>query len=178
MNILETERLILRHLQPDDLESLYVLYCDPEIRRYFPDGTLTLEQTKEEIAWFQNGHPVYPHLGLWAAVHKHNGQFIGRCGLIPWTINGVQEVEVAYMFSKPYWRQGLGAEAATALVRYGLENLRLPRLIALIDPEHEASIRTAKRAGLAFERTLEMDGVLSVVYSISKADPQEGGYYQ
>ena len=170
MNSLETERLILRHLRPDDLESLFALYRDPEIRRYFPDGTLTREQTKEELEWFLNGHPVYPHLGLWATVHKQTGQFIGRCGLIPWSIDGVQEVEVAYMLSKPYWRQGLGAEVATALVRYGLESLHLPRLIALIDPEPEASIRTAKRAGLTFERSLEMDGVLSVVYSISNVE--------
>ncbi len=48
MKILETPRLILRHLLPGDLDSLFALYRDPEIRRYFPEGTLTYEETKEE----------------------------------------------------------------------------------------------------------------------------------
>lgn len=40
MKILETERLLLRRLEWDDL---YRLYSDAEVRRYFPEGTLTLE---------------------------------------------------------------------------------------------------------------------------------------
>ena len=42
--------------------------------------------------------------------------------------------EPAYLIAKPWQRQGLGAEAARALVRYGFETLGLKRLIALIDP--------------------------------------------
>ena len=39
--VLETERLVLRHLTLDDLDELAALYRDPEVRRYFPEGTLT-----------------------------------------------------------------------------------------------------------------------------------------
>jgi len=77
------------------------------------------------------------------------------------------------MIAKPFLRQGLGAEAAQALVRYRFEQLGLTRLIALIDPEHEASIRTAQRAGLRFEREIMMDGVLSAVYAIERHPVQE-----
>jgi [ribosomal protein S5]-alanine N-acetyltransferase len=168
MQVLETRRLVLRHLVPEDLDSLYALYKDPEIRKYFPDGTRSFEETKDELEWFLHGHPRHPELGLWATIHKESNQFIGRCGLIPWTIDGTLEVEVAYMLDKRYWRQGLGAEAAQALVRYGFEQLHLARIIALIDPEHGASIRTAQKTGLTFEREIEMDGVRSSVYAISK----------
>ena len=48
MNVLDTERLQLRHLRPDDLDALYALYRDPQMRRGYPDGTRTLEQTREE----------------------------------------------------------------------------------------------------------------------------------
>jgi [ribosomal protein S5]-alanine N-acetyltransferase len=157
----------MRRLVPADLDDLYALYSDPEIRRHFPEGTLTLEETREELEWFLNGHPDHPELGLWATLHKPSGAFIGRCGLLPWTIDGIDEVEIAYLIAKPYWRQGLGAEAARALVRHGFEILGLKRLIALIDPEHEASIRTAMKAGLAFEREVEIEGVRSAVYAAS-----------
>src|SRR6185436_17803217 len=135
MKILETDRLILRHLLPDDLDRLFTLYSDPEIRRYFPEGTLTYEETKEELEWFLNGHPAHPELGLWATLHKETGQFIGRCGLLPWTIEQRPEVEVAYLLAREYWRQGLGTEAARAIAQYAFEQLNLSRLICMIYPD-------------------------------------------
>lgn len=167
MTILETDRLLMRRLVASDLDDLYALYRDPEIRRYFPEGTLTLEETREELEWFLNGHPDHPELGLWATIHKPTGAFIGRCGLLPWNIDGVDEVEVAYLIAKPWQRQGLGAEAARALVRYGFQTLGLKRLIALIDPEHEASIRTAMKAGLRLERKVTLDQIGSLMLAIA-----------
>jgi ribosomal-protein-alanine N-acetyltransferase len=170
MKILETRRLMLRTLQPRDLDDLFALYRDPEIRRYFPDGTLSYEQTREELDWFlEGGDPDHPELGLWATIHKETGQFIGRCGLVPWTIEGREEVEVAYLLAKIHWRQGLGAEIVQALVCYGFERLRLPRLIALIDPENRASIGTAEKAGLRFERQIELEGPSCLLYAITSS---------
>ncbi len=91
VQILETERLLMRHLAPKDLDELYALYRDKEIRRYFPDFTRTYEETREELEWFLHGHPRHPELGLWATTHKPTGRFIGRCGLLPWTIDGKLE---------------------------------------------------------------------------------------
>jgi RimJ/RimL family protein N-acetyltransferase len=168
MKILETRRLILRRLVPDDLDRLFALYSDRDVRRHFPEGILTSEETKEELEWFLHGHPDHPQLGLWATIRKETDRFIGRCGSIPWTIDDGLEIEVAYLLDKQYWKQGLGGEAAQALVRYGFEQLQLTRLIALIDPAHQASIRTAERAGLRFEREIELEGVRSSLYAISK----------
>lgn len=152
MKILKTKRLILRHLVPADLDSLFALYSDPEVRRYFPEGTLSLEETEEELEWFLNGHPEHPELGLWATIHKETNQFIGRCGLLPWTIDGRAEVEVAYMVAKTHWRQGLGTEAARAILDYGFGQLGLSRLVCLIDHENLASIKVATNIGMTFER--------------------------
>ncbi len=152
MNILETKRLLLRHLLPDDLDNLFALYSDPEIRRYFPEGTLTYEETKEELEWFLHGHPTHPELGLWATIHKADNRFIGRCGLLPWTIEQRSEVEVAYLLDKRYWGQGLVTEAAHAIMHYGFEHLHLPRLICLIDPANHASIKVARKIGMTFEK--------------------------
>lgn len=167
--ILETERLILRRLEPGDLDDLARLYADPDVRRHFPDGTMTRDQTREELDWFVAGDPDHPGLGLWATIHKPTGRFIGRCGLIPLTIDGVAEVEVAYLIDKAFWRQGLGSEAARALVAHGFGRLGLNRIIALIDPPNEASVRTARAAGLAFERTAVVEGEPCAIYRIGRA---------
>lgn len=152
MIILETQRLILRRLLPQDLDNLYALYTDPQVSRYIPDAPRTLQETREELEWFLNGHPKHPELGLWATIHRPTGRFIGRCGLLPWTIDGRQEVEVAYLLARAYWGQGLGTEVARALVAYGFEQLGLSRLISLVEAENLASIRVAEKAGMVFEK--------------------------
>jgi RimJ/RimL family protein N-acetyltransferase len=168
MIILETERLILRLLLSSDLDSLFALYRDPDIRRYFPEGTLNYQETKEELDWFLKCHPAHPELGLWATIAKDTNQFIGRCGLLPWTIDGRFEVEVAYLLDKAYWGQGLATEAAQALVRYGFDQLHLSRLICLIDPANQASIRVATKLGMRFEKEAQDEKGPYVIYSINK----------
>jgi ribosomal-protein-alanine N-acetyltransferase len=168
MKILETDRLSLRRLLPEDLDNLYAFYSDPEIRRYFPEGTLTYDETREELEWFLNGHPSHPELGLWATIHKETGQFIGRCGLLPWTIDGREEVEVAYLLAKEYWRQGLGSEAARGILEYGFEHLGLSRLICMIDPENQASIGVATNIGMTFEREAVDEKGPFLIYSRNK----------
>ncbi|MBK6326205.1 MAG: GNAT family N-acetyltransferase [Chloroflexi bacterium] len=77
---------------------------------------------------------------------------MGRCGLLPWTIDGQDEVEVAYTIAPSHWGQGLGAEAAQAILDYGFDTLGLTRLVCLIDEENVASIRVAGKMGMAFEK--------------------------
>lgn len=168
MKILETHRLMLRHLEAGDLDKLFTLYRDPEIRRYFPEGTLTYEETKLELEWFHNGHPEHPELGLWATIYKATNQFIGRCGLLPWVIDHRPEVEVAYLLAKEYWGQGLGTEAAQGILDYGFERLHLSRLICLIDRDNLPSIRVATKIGMTFEREGRDDKGPFLLYSINK----------
>ena len=170
MIILKTPRLVLRHLISTDLEDLYALYCDPEIRQYFPEGTLTIDETKEELEWFLNGHPRHPKLGLWAVIFKESDQFIGRCGLLPWKIDGQDEVEIAYMIAMEFWGQGFATEAATGIMAYGFENLNLNRLICLIDEENQASLRIAAKIGMRFEKAGRDDKGPFLLYSIDKPD--------
>ncbi len=150
--VLETRRLILRHLLPEDLDALFALYRDPEIRRYFPDGTRTLAETREELQWFLNGHPRHPELGLWATLERSSGAFLGRCGLLPWQIDGQLEVELAFLIDKTRWRQGFASEAAGAIVDYARSTLGLHRLICLITPGNAASVAVAEKVGMSFER--------------------------
>ena len=152
MLILSTERLVLRHLEADDLEPLYALYRDPEMREFYPDGTRTLDETKEELDWFLNGHPRHPQLGLWATIDRASGAFLGRCGLLPWEIDGTSEVELAFMIDKRRWREGLATEAARGIIHYAKEQLNLQRLICLVMPGNEASTGVATKLGMRLER--------------------------
>ncbi|MBI3242346.1 MAG: GNAT family N-acetyltransferase [Chloroflexi bacterium] len=168
--ILETPRLTLRHQVLSDLDDLWALYCDPEITKYIPDAPRSRPEAQEELEWHMHGHPKYPELGLWATIHKETGKFIGRCGLLPWTIEGQQEVEVAYTLAQDYWGQGLTTEVARAIVEYGFERLRLSRLICLIEPENIASQRVAGKIGMTLEKKVDGingDSLPTLIYSIT-----------
>jgi len=166
--ILETKRLVLRHQVIEDLDALWALYCDPEITKYIPDASRSREEAREELEWHMNGHPRFPELGLWATILKETGMFIGRCGLLPWTIDGQQEVEVAYTIAREYWGQGLATEAAQAILNYGFEKLGLSRLICLIDSENVASQRVAEKVGMSFEKEGRDEVGPFLIYSINK----------
>ena len=74
MIILETQRLLLRHFEPGDLDPLFALYRDPDMRRYFPEGVLTYEKTQEELQWYLHGHPQHPELGPFHLYAKNRPQ--------------------------------------------------------------------------------------------------------
>jgi ribosomal-protein-alanine N-acetyltransferase len=168
MKILETSRLILRHQVLDDLDSLYALYCDPDVTKYIPDAPRNYIQAREELEWHMNGHPKHPELGLWATIHKETNKFIGRCGLLPWTIDQHKEVEVAYLLAKEYWGQGLGTEIAQAIVQYAFEQLHLSRLVCMIDPNNQASMKVAKNIGMSLEKEMNDEMGPFLLYSRNK----------
>ncbi len=167
-NILETPRLLLRNLTMNDLDDLFALYRDPEVRKFFPDGTLTYEQTKEELRWIIDVYYGKYGFGLWATIHKETGAFIGRCGLIPWTLEGRSEVEVAYLLAKTYWGQGLATEAAQAILGYGFERLPVERLICVIDPENRASVKVATKIGMTYKKEVEDEYGWASLYAIAR----------
>ena len=152
MVVLNTERLLLRHLKAGDLEPLYALYRDPEMQQFYPDGTRTLEQTKEELDWFTHGNPRHPGLGLWATVDRATGEFLGRSGLLPWDIEGKDEVELAFMIKKERWREGLATEAAQGIIKHAHDVLGLRRPVCLVMPGNAASAGVAEKVGMNFER--------------------------
>jgi ribosomal-protein-alanine N-acetyltransferase len=92
--------------------------------------------------------------------------------LLPWTIEQRPEVEVAYLLAKEYWGQGLGTEAAQAILHYAFEQLNLSRLICMIDPENQASVNVARNIGMTLEKEMEDEKGPFLLYSMSRPPSQ------
>ena len=167
--IIETKRLVLRDLRTDDLDALAALYADLRVRQYFPDGTRTRSQTLEEIEWNIDVYYGTYGYGLWAVILKDSGELVGRCGLLPWEIDGRTEVEVAYLLGTPWWGRGLATEAAGAIVEFAFATLEVDRLIAMVDPRNDASRNVATKVGMSPLRMgyVDDEGV-SDVYAIER----------
>lgn len=66
MNVVETERLILRRIESGDVDNLLGIFADPEAMRYYP-GTKSRAETESWIAWNLGSYREHG-FGLWAAV--------------------------------------------------------------------------------------------------------------
>jgi ribosomal-protein-alanine N-acetyltransferase len=152
MNVLETERLILRQVTPADAADLYRIYTDPENMKFMGRQPDSIEFEREHIQKHIVNYYEKYGFGLWATVLKPNNQLIGRCGLLYQQIEGSQELEVTYLLDKSYWGRGLTTEAARGIIRLGFEKYQFPRIVALINPDNAASVRVAEKIGMKYER--------------------------
>lgn len=154
--ILETERLRLHHLRPTDVESLLDLWTDPETTEHLggPRERAKLEPLfAEELQ-----DPFAEEYDLWPVEEIETGAVVGHCGLLDKEVEGREEVEINYIFHKNAWGKGYATEIGKALVEYAFTKKALPRLIALIKPDNQASARVAEKIGMHLEKEVIRPG--------------------
>ena len=141
---IETSRLRLRPLRPDDLQDLHdVVFSDPAVTW---DGSVgTLEETRSSLD-AKIRHFEEHGFGMMAVVDRRDEALIGFAGLQ--RLEGGPEVEIGYYLGRRAWGRGLATELAHALVERAFNELELPRLVAVVRPENEASKRVLAKAGL------------------------------
>jgi len=145
--LLETERLILREATPDDLELMVPLNADPLVMRYIGNGSVfTREQSLARLKRMRRIYEIYPGLGMWIGEEKPTRRFVGTYALI--YIPGTAEVEVGYRLHQHAWGRGLATEGSRALVRYGMFELGINRIVGLTHPENQASQNVLMKSGL------------------------------
>jgi RimJ/RimL family protein N-acetyltransferase len=156
ITILETEQLLLRRLQPSDVSALIDLWCDPDATRYMggPRDRENLQTVFEEDA----KDPFAEEFDLWPVVEKQTQEVVGHCGLLDKEVGGVEEIEVNYIFKPSAWGKGYATEIGSALIGYAFEELKLKRLIALIEPDNAPSERVAVKIGMRFEKEVIRPG--------------------
>ena len=118
-----------------------------------------IEASKRE--WQERGH------GMMAIIECASGRFLGRTGLKYWP--QFDETEVGWALRPDVWGRGIATEAARACADWGLQNLHVPYLTALIRPDNARSIRVAERLGM---RPLRPDVLLDipvVVYALERS---------
>ncbi|WP_088243126.1 GNAT family N-acetyltransferase [Calothrix rhizosoleniae] len=151
MDVLETKRLLLRQQSLEDIELLHRIFADP-ITMSFWQFPFTSEATKN---WVRRNIHSYSQLGFghWSIILKETQELIGDCGILLQEIDGVLEYDLGYIIHHPYWQRGYATEAAGACKQYGLEILKLPRLIANMPINHVASVKVAEKIGMTWQKT-------------------------
>jgi ribosomal-protein-alanine N-acetyltransferase len=167
-SLLETERLVLRRLTPDDLDGLAALYADADVMRFYP-SVRTREETARNLHWILEQYAAHPGTGLWGAVSRSENRLVGRCGLIWQTVDGCDDLEVGYLLEKAVWNRGLATEAARAIRDYAFRAFsHASRLISIIHPDNVPSQRVAQKSGMAHTSDAPFSGFLCRIYAIER----------
>lgn len=177
--ILETERLRLTIATMADYDDLLALRTDPEVMSCavnsgpeFGSGKIqTPEQVKENLSLSESYYNDYG-LGFFCAYEKNTGDFIGQAGLFHWCYKLDQpDVELAYRLFKRYWGKGYGTELAKALIDWGLNIKKLPKIIAPVHPDNIRSVKVLKKVGMKYVGKLDHKGMMLDNYAIEKGQP-------
>ncbi|MEZ4867868.1 MAG: GNAT family N-acetyltransferase [Caldilineaceae bacterium] len=145
---IETARLILRGFTPADEASLHAIVSQREVLRYFPrTEPWPLANVQKWIA-SQPEHWEMHGFGWYAVEQRATQQLMGWCGLR--VLEDTGEIEVLYLFDKPFWGQGYATEAARACVEEGFRRYGLKLIIGLTLLGNIASQRVLEKAGLRF----------------------------
>ncbi len=155
--VLETERLVLRQTVLADAWWLLGLWNDPAYIKFIRDwGVRTvaeaevLLETRILAKYAENG------FGQYVVMLKATGEPMGLTGLI--RRPGLDDVDVGYAYLPQYWGKGYASEAVAAVMAYGLETLKLPRIVAIVAPDNARSIHVLEKAGLRYTRMITLPG--------------------
>lgn len=150
MVVVETERLILRELEPGDLDFLAELLGDPQVMHFWP-RPYSREEAAEWIERHRQRYVDHGH-GYWLAIEKTTGQPIGQIGLLRSVVEGVEEENVGYILAREAWGKGFATEGAQGCLDYLQERFPNRDAAILIRPENLPSLRVAERLGFVVER--------------------------
>ncbi|MEB8432801.1 GNAT family N-acetyltransferase [Cocleimonas sp. KMM 6892] len=148
MNIIKTDRLILRTVLETDIDVLHdIIFSNPEVMsQAFSGNTLTTEETKQfvDANFDHNGNGR--QLGVLAL--KSDNTVIGFSGLLACSALGQKDFEIGFVLGKEHWGKGYASEIGQAQIEYGLGSLGCQRLLALVAPKNKASSSVLNKIGM------------------------------
>lgn len=164
--LLETDRLALRALVPEDLDEMATLLGDAEALVLW-GGPLDRDGAR---AWIERNLARYAShgFGRCAVIWRETGELVGDCGLIPTIVDGVDEVELGWITRRSYWGKGVATEAGAAWRDHGFDVLGLERIVSMISLENAASRRVAEKLGFTVEREAMWGDLPHLMYVLER----------
>jgi [ribosomal protein S5]-alanine N-acetyltransferase len=161
---IETERLSLRQFRAEDLAAhRAAVDDDPDVT--WAHVRLPLADSLRRWAdrldgWARDG------FGMWIAAERSSGRVIGHCGLQ--RLDGGDDVEVGYYLGRAAWGHGYATEAARACLRFGFEDRKLARIVAVVRLENQPSRHVLEKLGMRHERDGQFYGFEAALYTLDR----------
>lgn len=150
--MLETKRLVLRELTPEDFEGLYAILSDEDTMKHYP-APFSREKT---ASWIERSikRCKADGLGMWAVILREENRLIGDCGITMQNIHARSLPELGYHIHRAYTCGGYATEAVQALCKWALSRDDVTEVEAEAESQNTAFQRVLEKAG--FIRTGEL----------------------
>lgn len=166
---METQRLLLREMTPEDFGALMAVLGDAQSMRFYPHRF----EEEHVRGWIARNRQRYDELGfgLWAVALKQTGEVIGDCGLTLQCIDGVIRPEIGYHIARAHQRRGYASEAARACLDWTFGHTPFRTVFSYMKKANEPSARTAMAMGMRWQGEYADDGgETNSVYAITRAE--------
>ncbi len=142
MRQLTTERLLIRSFTKNDWKDLYEYLSDEKVIRYEPYDVFSEEQCKHEAIRRSKNDDFL------AVCLKDTNKLIGN---IYFSEQDFNTWELGYVFNHNYQGVGYATEGAKEVLREAFDHLGARRIVAMCNPENEASWKLLERLGMRRE---------------------------
>lgn len=151
----ESERIIIRDLEPKDTEAFIHMASDGTLSELFGDcsdcASWMGDWVSEAIGLYKSNNPYHEYLA-YAIVDKQSSQVVGAVGCSAYEDLG--QIGITYCVGSSFRRQGFAKEAASLFTHYLFENYgQVEKLIATVKTDNIASCNTIEKCGYILEET-------------------------
>jgi [ribosomal protein S5]-alanine N-acetyltransferase len=157
----------LRPFTAADERAIHAVYADPEVMRYVGHGPhRTSADTKRALRGYADALAARGY-GFLAVVERESGEVIGDAGLHPLAGRG-PDVELGYTLARWAWGRGYATELGRALVQHAFAELRVPRVVAQVEPDNHASRHVLEKLGMTARETRMAFGRPHLLYVVER----------
>jgi RimJ/RimL family protein N-acetyltransferase len=167
MIVLETERLLLRRFTIADAAFILEILNDPAFLQNVGDRKIrTVEDAENYLSSVMIKSYTQYGFGFYLVTLKATGQSIGTCGLVK--RDALEHVDIGYAFLPAFRSRGYAYEAAAAVKVHAKDVAGLDKLVAIVNPSNQISIRILEKLGMKFDRMVKMSEVESEIRMYSR----------
>lgn len=166
---IRTERLVLRRLQPSDLERFSACRADPVLARYQGWDPMNKSQAREFIASMLTRPMLEPESWVQLAIAERLGdELLGDIGLC---LHRNGDAELGFTLRQEAQGNGFAIEALRGLARELLRLSEVARIVGITDERNEASVRVLERLGMTlasrYETSFKQESCVELRYELT-----------
>lgn len=164
--IVETNRLIIREFEEDDLLSLYKIESDERLLEFMPWYKLsTLSECRRRLKKIIEKYGK-SKFNSWAIMVKGTSEVIGVTQLM--YSKKIKGVEIGTKILPEYWSNGYASELTKEVIKYGLYELDIDEIMAVTDINNAGAIKSLVNCGMKFKKYGYYNGSEAVFYSAKR----------
>jgi len=161
--MLTSNRLKYSKFKEEDFQDYYDLVSKDEVMRYTTGKAYKLDEAKTKFQKVLKLNEEFSEIGVFSVRIIETNEYIG-IAKVTYIKDG--EAEIGYSFIPKFWGVGFGTEATTRMIELAKNTAYVKRLMAIVDPEHKASIRILTKHGLTLSEITTWENLPAHFYRI------------